>query len=168
VAKKTFGIPGTAVVLGMGGLYLVYIGLKDVAPVEGLRSLLRKERPTPRPRPTTTPTGTAPQGSGGDQGIDRLVGFAALHYPAFKAQFGLTIFGYGLRDSPSDHTLGKALDLMHPTPQQAQAIIARFQVLPGAKYWIWNREIAEQDEGWRKKRYTRENPHTDHVHLSFY
>lgn len=42
------GIKGSAVLVGTAGLYLVYIGVKDVPFMDGLRDILRQKRPTPR------------------------------------------------------------------------------------------------------------------------
>lgn len=46
------------------------------------------------------------------------------------------------------------------------AVIAAFQRHPSAHYWIWNRQIADRDEGWRRRAYTGPSPHTEHVHFS--
>jgi hypothetical protein len=170
VAKK--GISGLALFLGTGGLYLAYIGIKDIPFFDGLRSVIRKERPQSRPRPEPTQStnirGFAGNigGSGNDSGIEGLTGYARMYYPSFKA-FGLQILGWGIRPNPSDHMLGKAMDIMHPTGEQAMKIIAMFQPLAGAKYWIWNRQIANKKQGWSPRSYTGTSPHTDHVHLSF-
>jgi hypothetical protein len=45
-------------------------------------------------------------------------------------------------------------------------IISAFQEHPSANYWIYNRVIADADNGWRRIRYTGTNPHTEHVHFS--
>lgn len=45
-------------------------------------------------------------------------------------------------------------------------VIAAFQRHPSAHYWIWNREIADKDNGWKRVAYTGENTHTQHVHFS--
>jgi hypothetical protein len=46
------------------------------------------------------------------------------------------------------------------------AVIAAFQRHPSANYWIFNREIADVDDGWRRRAYTGPNAHTLHVHFS--
>lgn len=46
------------------------------------------------------------------------------------------------------------------------AVIAAFQRHPSAHYWIWRRQIADRDTGWRRQTYGGENPHTQHVHFS--
>jgi hypothetical protein len=46
------------------------------------------------------------------------------------------------------------------------AVIGVFQRHPSAHYWIWNRQIADKDNGWRRQAYDGESPHTAHVHFS--
>jgi hypothetical protein len=45
-------------------------------------------------------------------------------------------------------------------------VIAAFQQHPSSHYWIWNRQIADRDTGWRRRPYSGDNPHTQHVHFS--
>lgn len=45
-------------------------------------------------------------------------------------------------------------------------VIRAFQAHPSSHYWIWNREIADRDTGWRRRAYGGDNPHTQHVHFS--
>lgn len=45
-------------------------------------------------------------------------------------------------------------------------VIAAFQKHPSAHYWIWQRQIADKDDGWRRRPYGGSNPHTMHVHFS--
>lgn len=172
MTKKTYGgVPGSAVLFGTAGLYLVYIGIKNVPFFEGLRSLLRQQRPTPK---TTSTSGISAGKIGhifeGDKGTDKLVGYAKNAYPVFRQLFPkLTIYGWRSVGSVpnSDHPKGKALDIMNPTSGQANAIIITFMGLPGATYWIWNRERAARNKGWKVEKYLGPSPHLDHVHLSF-
>lgn len=183
MAKRTYGgVSGSAVLFGTAGLYLAYVGIKNVPFFEGLRSLLRQEKPVPKtsvtgPNPfsrlgsTITPVSELGEPSGKDTGIDKLVGYAAAAYPKFKGQFpNLTIGGWRSVGSVpnSDHPKGKALDIMHPTDAQAAAIIFIFSGMPGANYWIWKRKKASKSGGWQPKAYLGPSPHIDHVHLSFY
>lgn len=46
------------------------------------------------------------------------------------------------------------------------AVIGAFQRHPSSHYWIYNRQIADKDDGWRRRAYTGVNPHTQHVHFS--
>lgn len=46
------------------------------------------------------------------------------------------------------------------------AVLAAFERHPSAHYWIWQRQIADADDGWRPRPYTGPSPHTEHVHLS--
>ncbi len=82
----------------------------------------------------------------------------------------MTMYGLGERpDTPSsDHPLGKAIDLMTSDETSAQRIISVFRTQPGAKYWIWNRKKGALTSLWVPYTYTGPNPHTDHVHLSYY
>jgi len=173
--KRSGGIAGSAVLVGTAGLYLVYAGVRDVPIVDGLRQLLRRETPTPRAVHSpyiaqvvaggvATINAIAPS----DGGIEKLVGNAAAAYPVFRAMGNWKILGWGLRpDLSSDHPKGLALDIMTTSNADAQAIIAKFKTLPGAKYWIWNRRIGNISRSWRDIAYTGASPHTDHVHLSF-
>lgn len=45
-------------------------------------------------------------------------------------------------------------------------VIRAFQKHPSAHYWIFNREIADKDSGWKIMRYTGKNPHDKHAHFS--
>lgn len=46
------------------------------------------------------------------------------------------------------------------------AVINAFQRHPSSHYWIWNRQIADRDSGWKRQPYSGTNPHTQHVHFS--
>lgn len=46
------------------------------------------------------------------------------------------------------------------------AVIAVFERHPSAHYWIYQRQIADRDDGWRRRPYTGVNPHDKHVHFS--
>ena len=179
---STAGVPGAAVLFGTAGLYLAYVGVKDVAFFDGLRSVLRKERPTSRtpgepydPQDTAT---TGERGSGGrrlDDGAGSgdlgLKGNAAKALPALRLYFGnLEMGGYRATGSvpDSDHPKGLAIDIMTTDNNVAQRIIALFRTQPGAKYWIWNRKSAYQSSLWVTRNYTGPSPHTDHVHLSYF
>jgi hypothetical protein len=176
---RSKGIAGSAVLVGTIGLYLVYVGVKDVPFFDGLRSLLRQDVPTPRQAhspyiasgalalASAGVTGGTTAGAEGDKGISQLVGNAKAAYPVIRTIAPGPIYGWGLRDNPSDHPLGKALDVMTKDNVRAQQIIAVFRTRPGAKYWIWNRQIASAALDWKIRPYTGPNPHTDHVHLSF-
>lgn len=179
MTRRNAGISGTALFLGTVSMYLVYVGVKDVPFFEGLRELFRTQRPTPRAEHapyapdlgSAAATGaTAAEPGPNDRGIAELQGPARTAYSVFRRKGNWTIYGFGLRPSgTSDHPRGLALDIMNPTEAEAQAIIATFRSLPGAKYWIWNRHIANaQVDNWRIRPYTGLSPHTDHVHLSFF
>ncbi|RKF24144.1 hypothetical protein [Micromonospora globbae] len=46
------------------------------------------------------------------------------------------------------------------------AIIAAVERHPSTHYWIFNRQIADRDDGWRRRPYSGENPHDKHLHVS--
>lgn len=37
---------------------------------------------------------------------------------------------------------------------------------PSAHYWIFQRQIADRDDGWRRRPYDGRNPHDKHLHVS--
>lgn len=179
MARRPIGISGSAVLAGTAALYLIYVGVKDVPFLEGIRSLLRKEKPPTGTHSayelkqiTTTGNviGSAVGQLAEDQGITQLVGNAKSAYSVFRKQGKWKIIGWGIRPSgTSDHPLGKALDIMNPTDAEAQSIIATFRTLKGAHYWIWKRQIANSEmNNWSIRPYVGLSPHTDHVHLSFF
>lgn len=177
------GISGVALGFGALGFYLVYAGIRDVAFLPGLRSLLRGEQPESRssgdPYQPDRGSGNRDLGEvdinpfGGPTANDNvsagLVGNAKMAYSQFRQIYpNMTIHGRGSRPGPSDHPIGKALDLMTTQSMIANRIIQVFRTQPGAKYWIWNRQIASAERGWTPRPYNGYSPHTDHVHLSYY
>lgn len=46
------------------------------------------------------------------------------------------------------------------------AVIAAVQRHPSTHYWIFNRQIADRDDNWRRRAYTGSNPHDKHLHVS--
>ena len=46
------------------------------------------------------------------------------------------------------------------------AIIAAAEAHPSVHYWIYNRQIADRDNGFRRQKYSGPNPHDKHVHIS--
>jgi hypothetical protein len=176
--RRSVGVAGSAALVGAAGLYLVYVGVKDVPFFQGLSDIIRSTPPTPKkqhgayvPKNPAYGTGTAKAaGTGaGDKGIDRLIGNAARAYPAMRQIAPGDILGWGLRPSGgSDHPRGLAMDVMTTDNTVAQNVIALFRNQTGAKYWIWNRQIANREvDNWRVRPYTGLSPHTDHVHLSY-
>jgi hypothetical protein len=183
-APSKAGISGIAALTGAIALWLVYAGVRDVPVFEGLRQVLRAERPTPSrthsPFDPTINTGAgAVAGASlvnaggaiakGDRGIDRLVGNAASAYPVLKARFpSLAMHGWRATGSVpgSDHPKGLAIDVMTANAFVHVQVILAFRGLPGAKYWISRGQRAQAPQ-WAIEPYTGPSPHTDHVHLSF-
>jgi hypothetical protein len=105
---------------------------------------------------------------GGGKGVGGTVGNAANAWRAFARVFALPMGGRAPRSNPSDHPVGKAIDVMTTNPALHAAIIAFFKTLPGAKYWISRGMIGSASQGWKPRPYGGPNPHTDHVHTSFF
>lgn len=189
MARPGAGLSGAALFVGIGGLYLAYAGLRDVPLVEGLRSLLKGERPTEPARtfaPISMASVAAAEGdsteavtanSRGDTGIDKLVGNARIAYTALRIAFpSLTYGGWRARGSVpgSRHPLGLAIDVtggpfaQGPAAADATArrVIALFKTTPGARTWIWNRQVASAPS-WSPHPYSGPSAHTDHVHLDW-
>lgn len=168
--RRTVGVSGTAVLAGTAGLYLIYVGFKNVPFVDGLRSLLRKQ--TPQSKNTGSAIGSGNTGSSsGQQGELGLVGNALIAYKQWRKLFpDMTMYGRGARPQTpsSDHPIGLAIDLMTSDPTTAKNIIEVFKRQQGAKYWIWNHQKGALVSLWVPYPYTGPNPHTDHVHLSYY
>jgi len=151
------------------------VGIKDIPFFDGLRSIFQKQRPVSRESHNPYDPNAAVVGglevfnaTVGDLG---LVGNAAKALPVLRKRFpGLQMLGRGNRpDNPnSDHPLGNAIDVMTGDETTAQQIITVFKGLSGAKYWIWKRRIGNITHLWVPGSYTGPNPHTDHVHLSFF
>lgn len=89
-------------------------------------------------------------------------------------KFGVkTIYGWRASDPFPDHPSGHALDFMITSKAQGQAIADFLQANAsalGVKYIIWNRQVWEASgkpvAGWHPYTST-DNPHTDHVHVTF-
>jgi hypothetical protein len=58
-----------------------------------------------------------------------------------------------------------ALDI-DATDVNMRTILDAFERHPSAHYWIFNRQIADADNDWRRLYYSGENPHTNHAHMS--
>ena len=189
MARRGAGLSGAALFVGIGGLYLAYAGVRDVALVDGLRSLLRGERPAETAggwSPVSMAGVAAAEGdsaapgtvnSAGDTGIDKLVGNARIAYTVLRLAFpSLTYGGWRARGSVpgSRHPLGKAIDVtggpfsQGPAAADATAkrVIALFKTTPGARTWIWNNQVASAPS-WSPHPYDGPSDHTDHVHLDW-
>jgi len=168
--RRSIGVPGSAVLAGTAGLYLIYVGFKNVPFVDGLRSLLRKQSPQPKSTSGALRGGFIDPGSS-QQGELGLVGNALAAYKQWRRLFpSMTMYGRGARPNvpSSDHPKGLAIDLMTSDETTARNIINFFKLQTGAKYWIWNRQKGSMTSLWVPYPYTGENSHTDHVHLSYY
>jgi len=87
-------------------------------------------------------------------------------------RFGIkTEYGWRQSDPFPDHPSGHAIDFMTPSMQVGDALkdyaIAN-RVSLGIKYIIWNRTYYGPENGYKGSPYTAtNNPHTDHVHITF-
>lgn len=94
------------------------------------------------------------------------------------AKFGIkTMYGWRPVDQFPDHPSGLAVDFMISNLSNGKAVgdalaayvVANYKAL-GVKYVIWYRQVwnAERlSDGWHKYTSTS-NPHTDHVHVTWY
>lgn len=105
---------------------------------------------------------------GGGTGTGGTVGNAANAWRVFAKAFGLPMGGRAPRSNPSDHPIGKAIDVMTSNRNLHRRIINLGETLPGAKYWISYRQIGHARNGFAPRYYGGPSPHTDHVHWSFY
>jgi hypothetical protein len=115
--------------------------------------------------------GMAPGAGGGKWGAQFNVAAAGEQ---LAKRFGISNVG-GFNDrniagtnDKSDHAYGLALDFMGGKQDLADFTVKKAAEL-GVKYVIYNSHIWSAEragEGWRP--YSGENPHTDHVHVSFY
>jgi hypothetical protein len=177
------GIAGSAVVIATAGLYLVYAGVKDVPLIDGLRDIMKGKVPTGKEHKPYSPTAPATVGvqavssasgiggtRGGCGGPLGLCGHAAFGYAMMKPKFpSINAGGYRPVGSVpgSRHPLGLAVDWPTHSNSVAQQIIAEFKKTPGARTWIWNRQIASANTGWRITGYDGPSAHTDHVHTDW-
>jgi len=178
VAKRSAGVSGTAVLLGATGIYLVYVGVADAGIIDGIRSLLRGERPAEGAKAGDEAHITAgarafagaEASAGGTQGELGLVGNALAALPKIRAAApGAEMGGRGARpNNPgSDHPRGMAIDVMTRDDALAQRVIRAFKGTRGAHYWIWNGRLGDVDRLWLSYPYTKFGGHYDHVHLSW-
>lgn len=87
-----------------------------------------------------------------------------------SARFGiLNIGGYRSGADAQDHGLGLAIDVMTTVKGQAVADYAQANAKRLAiTYIIWNNAIWDSRNSRGKEPYKGRNPHTDHVHISFF
>jgi hypothetical protein len=150
-----------------------------------LRNILTGQRPEKLPTTTRAKDLTIPPGEFGGGSIYGTPGTAhgkitgtngvkanvlsAMNFIA--STWGIPVNGMGPGSVPnSDHPKGLALDAM-TTNVSLGTSIANYFIMNATgrrvKYIIWQRRIWFPDgRGW--KPYTGPNPHTNHVHISFY
>ncbi|RGC68414.1 hypothetical protein C5N14_13590 [Micromonospora sp. MW-13] len=67
--------------------------------------------------------------------------------------------------NPNDRGSVDAIDV-DKDGVDVSAVIAAVERHPSAHYWIYQRQIADRDDGWRRRPYTGSNPHDHHLHVS--
>jgi hypothetical protein len=178
---RTKGLSGVAIGMIGTGVLLVYSAIKNSSPLTELRNILTGQRPEKLSTETRATQSLAspayvpqPAGSGtsgkvtGTNGVKANV-LSAMQYIA--STWGLAVNGMGPGSVPnSDHPKGLALDAMTTNLSTGTAIANYFIMNATArrvKYIIWQRRIWFPDgRGWQP--YSGPNPHTNHVHISFY
>ena len=168
---KPRGISGAAGLLALGGLYLVYAGVKDVPIIDGLRQIASGKSPASlatnrEPHQTRgrggrdLATGSSGSGGSGDLG---LISCARAALPILRTKFGnLTMYGRAARpDNPtSDHPKGLAIDVMTTNALVHAQIVSVARTLPGFKYYCSDLVPGGAN--------CPGNRHRDHVHISFH
>lgn len=179
---RTKGISGVAVAMVGTGALLVYSAIKNSSPLVELRSILTGQRPEKLPtesraKDLTIQSGEFGGGSTGGPGGANVTGTNGVKTHVLSAMnfiastWGIPVNGMGPGSVPnSDHPKGLALDAM-TTNVSLGTTIANYFIMNAptrrVKYIIWQRRIWFPDgRGW--KPYTGPNPHTNHVHISFY
>jgi hypothetical protein len=184
------GISGLAVAMMGTGALLIYAAIRAKSPLEVLRTLITGQRPEPlattsmaEPLAGTSPIapfGELATGTFGKVGKGEVVSTAGVK-PHVLAQmqyiastWGVRAVGMGPGSVPnSDHPKGLAIDAMVPGGAVGRGVgtaIATYYRINAArlrvKYIIWYNRIWEPGIGWHA--YGGPNPHTNHVHISFY
>ncbi|MFI1195521.1 hypothetical protein ACH4T9_20000 [Micromonospora sp. NPDC020750] len=67
--------------------------------------------------------------------------------------------------NPNERGSVNALDIDRDGIDVAE-VIAAVERHPSTHYWIYQRQIADRDDGWRRRPYTGPNPHDKHLHVS--
>lgn len=183
---RTKGISGVAIGMIGAGALLVYSAIKNSSPLAELRGILGGQRPEKLSTETratkTSAFGTAPptdfQGGTISGKLTSTSGVKAHVLSAMQFvsdHWGIETQGFADRNIAgtnvlSDHAKGLALDAMTDNLSIGTAIANYFIMQAQArrvKYIIWQKRIWYPDgQGWRS--YTGQNPHTTHVHISFY
>jgi hypothetical protein len=157
----------------------VYVGVKDVPFIDGLRELMQGKDPknVSRSEGGYEPVAFSKIGSSSgdsssstEQGELGLVGNALKALPKIRAAApGVELGGRAPRPNnpSSDHPRGLAIDVMTRDNAVAQRVIRAFKGTNGAKYWIWNGRLGHVNRLWVSYPYTKFGGHYDHVHLSW-
>lgn len=68
--------------------------------------------------------------------------------------------------NPDNRGIVTAIDVMLPVGSRASSVVKAAVGRPDLAYIIHNRTIWSAAYGWRARRYTGSDPHTNHVHIS--
>ena len=178
------GLSGLAVAVAAVGGVFVYMGIKDVPVLDGLREFASGKLPAGREQKKVLPkvVGNADGGNTaiGNPAPSGTYNLGLVLPNVYKwayiigGTFGIkTIYGWRATDPFPDHPSGRAIDVMInniPNGMTVGESVANFGIAHHAemnlKYMIWNRRSWNPERGsWAP--YTGSNPHTDHVHFTF-
>ena len=171
-----FSGPAIAAV-GVGSA-LIYAGVKGISVLSSVQDLIRGQKPSdvvayPLSIPIAEGVGTAPdtEGVSGRYDLGPVKPNTERAVYEIGPMFGITtVYGWRASDPFPDHPSGHAADFM--TSGATGDALAAYAIANasrlGVKYIIWNRKT------WNSTRRTwvpytsTDNPHTDHVHITFF
>lgn len=181
------GLSGLAVAVAAIGGVFVYMGIKDVPLLDGLREFAAGKLPAGRePKkyvPKVAPVGNADGGNTavgnpappGTYKLGLVLPNVSKWAYIIGGTFGIkTIGGWRVDKDFADHPSGRAIDVMINNIPNGMAVgeqIANFCIAHAKEmnlqYFIWNRRSWNPDRNAYAAYTSTGNPHTDHVHITF-
>lgn len=172
-------VSGPALAAVAVGSALVYAGVKGISILSAAQDLVTGNKPTdvvayPLSVEVAQGVGTAPDTSGVSGRYDLGPVKPHVESAAYEIgpMFGISsIGGWRASDPFPDHPSGLALDFMTSDRATGDALSA--YVIANArrlrvKYIIWNHRTWNVTRGTWAPYTSTSNPHTDHVHVTFY